>query len=92
MFSLSPSPAAAHAGLILTSHRVGVSSYLGAGNWLARIRFCVARQLFSCTPDGLDRGDHGPARSVILKSLHADGCESGLGASHGANRRVVRHG
>ena len=88
--SPSPSPAFFNAGLFLTSHRVGVSSR--AGNLLARIPFCVARQLFSCASDGLDRGCHGSARPVILKSLHGARCESVLPACHGADRRTVRHG
>ena len=88
--SPSPSPAFFNAGLFLTSHRVGVSSR--AGNLLARILFCVARQLLSCVPNGLDRLDQCPAGPVILKSLHGACFESVLPACHGADPRAVRHG
>ena len=90
MNSFFPTPALSD--LVLTSSLQNrISSLPGAGNWLARFGFCVARQPFSCLPDGLDRGDHGPARSVILKSLHDARFESGAQACHGANGAVVRH-
>lgn len=94
--SLSLPPALPTTSPILASS-LGVGSSLGAGNWLARIRSCIARQPFffqslPCPPDSAQRLDHAPAGPVVLKSVHGHGCESSLRACHGADRGGLRHG